>query len=733
VALFYSIPGVIGNVIPHTARLWQDAGSRNIELFWESERTGARVRVAISTFFLLATTCLLLAINYKVGPFEGSLSERIGLAVSAASFVGALAAPARWLKEWPNRSWRDRAASPERLENMRSLMLETSRRTIEAEVQHRDLDEALPGLYWPFRQGKSSRISLEDLVALFDGPDDVRLLITGDAGAGKSSLALLLAQQLLPARSGSAEGRVPVIFNVSTWDHQQIRFFEDWLVQRVLEDCKLRKAGRCGLDAARRLITDAWILPFLDGLDELPAAAEAHVLDYAAGQGRIILTRRSHKRIKEIAREFDLQTVKMTDVPLPQALTSLARYDAAWDKVLQHSIQGDPLKPLSEALQTPLMIFLAREVCRGRGEDPLGLARPGRFRNSAEVKDYLLSQFVPTVYRRNQKLVTGTSRARRYTRPPRTKAWPQKRATDWLRFIAAHATDHKSGNIQWWDLWSSAPQQNRVFPIASLVLPIIASLIANLAAKGTQVPSIWSLITVLCIGVNGYMVMSRWRFALTFSLRAPIQHQPALDMSFGCGTLAAVIGGYEINRIAGLAAGLAAAPVIIGAAMWASRLAERRPNEGQITTDPTRQMRHLRTTAVAGAVCFAAAIAVALSWWLGPSPDIAAPAIAAGLIPLRMSAWSTFLSARVETALTRQLPWRYMKFLNDAATLGVLRRSGPAYQFRHDRIRSKLIDQAAERERAVAKTAEGSRPSASGRAAKSKRKANTPRVRRAVL
>jgi hypothetical protein len=170
--------------------------------------------------------------------------------------------------------------------------------------------------------------------------------------------------------------------------------------------------------------------------------------------------------------------------------------------------------------------------------------------------------------------------------------------------------------------------------------------------------------------------------------------------------------------VAGLAAGLVAVPVIIIAVAWVSRLAEFRLSDGHVTADPARQLRHLCTTALAGAVCYAAAIAVVLSWWLGPGPKVAVMTLAATLIPLRMSAWSTFVSTRIETAFSRKLPWRFMKFLDDATTLGVLRRTGSAYHFRHDRIRAKLAEQFAQRQG----------PSASENSASSRKSAKGKRI-----
>jgi hypothetical protein len=52
--------------------------------------------------------------------------------------------------------------------------------------------------------------------------------------------------------------------------------------------------------------------------------------------------------------------------------------------------------------------------------------------------------------------------------------------------------------------------------------------------------------------------------------------------------------------------------------------------------------------------------------------------------------WFWFCVARFWLAATGRLPWRLMRFLDDAYHRGVLRRVGAAYQFRHARLQDYL-------------------------------------------
>jgi hypothetical protein len=49
--------------------------------------------------------------------------------------------------------------------------------------------------------------------------------------------------------------------------------------------------------------------------------------------------------------------------------------------------------------------------------------------------------------------------------------------------------------------------------------------------------------------------------------------------------------------------------------------------------------------------------------------------------------WGAFAITRCWLALSRRLPWRLMRFLDDAHRLGLLRQVGPAYQFRHEDLK----------------------------------------------
>jgi hypothetical protein len=64
--------------------------------------------------------------------------------------------------------------------------------------------------------------------------------------------------------------------------------------------------------------------------------------------------------------------------------------------------------------------------------------------------------------------------------------------------------------------------------------------------------------------------------------------------------------------------------------------------------------------------------------------------VLAGFVAGIGAAWLGFGVARCRLAAGRRLPWRLMRFLDDAHRRGILRQAGPVYQFRHARLQSYL-------------------------------------------
>jgi hypothetical protein len=84
--------------------------------------------------------------------------------------------------------------------------------------------------------GERSLPSAADLVQTFHAQSEPLLVILGEPGAGKSTLAALY---LLAATEGAAAAGdpVPVLLSAAGWD--PVEPIEDWVVRRVAEDYRL--------------------------------------------------------------------------------------------------------------------------------------------------------------------------------------------------------------------------------------------------------------------------------------------------------------------------------------------------------------------------------------------------------------------------------------------------------------------------------------------------------------
>jgi GTPase SAR1 family protein len=100
------------------------------------------------------------------------------------------------------------------------------------------------------------------IVEVFDRPElGGQLLILGEPGAGKTTMMLELAEDLLRRATADKAEPIPVLLSLSSWQNPEQSFFE-WLVSELK-----RKYGR--LFRAQQWLENNQLLPLLDGLDEV--------------------------------------------------------------------------------------------------------------------------------------------------------------------------------------------------------------------------------------------------------------------------------------------------------------------------------------------------------------------------------------------------------------------------------------------------------------------------------
>ena len=234
-----------------------------------------------------------------------------------------------------------------------------------------------------------------------------RLVIVGAAGSGKTVLAIELLIALLADRAGREKpGRreVPVLLSLSAWDTRST--LQEWITNHLVSTYQMRE------QAARRLVDGHWVMPVLDGLDEMdPDSARGAVRQLNAqasfnSPGPLVLTCREEQYL-ELAEHHeqglqDAAVVRIRPLSADQIATYLFhRYparsrqqqpDDPWSKVRQH-VKRHPRSALALALSTPWRLTLATAACDAGQISPASLLT---YRTAEDLDSELLGRFVPS-------------------------------------------------------------------------------------------------------------------------------------------------------------------------------------------------------------------------------------------------------------------------------------------------------------------------------------------------
>ncbi|MGW7101685.1 helix-turn-helix domain-containing protein [Streptomyces sp. NPDC054838] len=404
-----------------------------------------------------------------------------------------------------------------------SLALDVYGRCIREEEQRRIHDPfPLPVRWRPAPQelldhGESIRGTplgtVSGPLSLDGGPVDIadvyrrvrsgRLLVLGRAGSGKTVLVLRFVLDYLVKRS--EDEPVPVVFGIGSWD-PTLTTLRDWLISRLLRDhpnLDARAPGGSTLAAA--LVDAGWILPVLDGLDEMATGLLGTALrELNTSSLPLVLSSRTQEFGEAVAVEVlrkaaGIELLDLTTRDLVHYLPRTARPTApadrdgraptVWDPVLER-LRTAPDEGaganLGKVLSTPLMVLLARTVYSDTpARDPAVLLDTARFPTTESVEDHLLAGFVPTVYRRRPVTAPGG-------RPPyRPRTWDPHRARHYLGHLAGHLDrpgQRERQDLAWWQLRDSLRLSSRVVAVVlacSLVTGIADWLVfpaKNLAA-----------------------------------------------------------------------------------------------------------------------------------------------------------------------------------------------------------------------------------------------------------
>jgi NACHT domain-containing protein len=583
------------------------------------------------------------------------------------------------------------------------------------------------------RIDESMGIAWRDVESAASGPissliDEYRaaprpLIVLGDQGSGKTALSILLLLELI-SRNQAPDARVPVLVRLSSWDPDLD--FESWLIGTVYEQYdiyrQLRDTSRFGVDVVSRLMADDRLLPILDGLDELPQKARRSIISQVRSlksfTAPFVLTSRVAQYESAIDRKppKGKQTVRL----LPMSPASVAGYlrnlfsgdVERWQLVID-DIEGDPDGITAATLSNPLMLYLACTHLYESTTAPTSLLDRASYRTGEELQHYLLDSFVPAVFR-----TRAAPRTHRNGRQP----WQlgSQRAGRVLSVIARYLEgrrDRSSGHgvqdFDWWNLYQQIPRS--VVIITPVVIGTLGCGLLGRVGFGLFGQTGVGTAFGLAVGFIGGLVLGAIR------PRPPVQFVPrSLRQKTGSRQLLlmdAILG--AIGAIAGtVISGVIASPVygvfsgLIFGLTFALVRRFTRPTEAKHGISPTGALRADRD-----AVLYSFLLGAFVGAVVGGVIALASPQLAAhlvykvdspergligavvgavlggaglGMVMMATSAWSHFVAARIWLALTDGTPLHLMRFLEDCCELGVLRRLGASYQFRHALLQERL-------------------------------------------
>lgn len=579
---------------------------------------------------------------------------------------------------------------------------------------------------------------LDEIVTVYQRVPSERLVVLGRAGAGKTILALRLVTGLLATRTRT--GRVPVVFNLSTWDPTTTPL-PTWLAARLIED-QPSLAAPAPDPAGGTLATvllEGHILPVLDGFDEIATGLRSHALRALNRTTMpLLLTSRSDEYASAVVAAdvltaaavvtlTDLSVVDLT-IYLNRASPPTNQAGTRWAPVLA-ALTADPPTPeavtLTAALATPLMVYLARTIYSDTpGHDPAELLDPIRFPTAKAIEDYLLDAFIPAVYQQPHPTQTGL----------RKRPWDDPtNAHRWHTYLATHLHRLNTQDLAWWQLRDTVPRTVRVLFIApfwwlgiglifglsygfaiglglGLVLGTLAGLLSGFEANGPQPRRTPFQLRLEAKIRRLHHTPFRLRSRLPALLKAFVRRL-ATGLIAGLGTgllygiafgiVFGIVGGGFTSGLFGLLSGVGLG-LVSGFQSGFNPVPtfELRVDTVSSPVDLLRINRikiiQFLLIALGCYLVFFGLVYVfeaefttnaaieSMSWFM---------AISASWLAMLVSstAWGSWLLiTRLWLPATGKLPWPIMAFLVDAHRRGVLRQAGGVYRYRHARLRDRL-------------------------------------------
>ena len=509
------------------------------------------------------------------------------------------------------------------------------------------------------------------LVQVYDDTAD-GLLLLGAPGTGKTTLLVELALDLLTRADGDSTHPLPVILNLSSWANKRLPL-EDWLLD------ELQLAYRVPPRLSRTWLAQDHLLLLLDGLDEVAEPVRATCV------AAINAYRGAHFVPLVVCSRTEDYLTQQARLTLPGAVEIRPLEEAQVLAYLQRA--GKPLAAVRAVLRTnttlralvitPLIMSVVIQAYRDKAVKDLP-----QLGTAEDQQHQIFSNYIQRMLER--PVVRG-----QFT-PQQTRRW-----LTWLarQMQQQHLTEFYLERLQ--PTWLPTTRSRILYRVFSglsflgLATGLFGTLLGALlrGLNGGLIGALFFVLVGMLVGVllsikggrvdqvirPADMLKWSWKNAKPWLVIGPI-----LGLAIG------LIGGLAFKLPGGLIGGLVFALVLALALVLVGGLSGEQINEA-IRIHPNQGIRSSGWIAlVTGLVCLVVG-APAGALLRGPVVGLVV-GLSFGLLGGLVFGGAAYLAhyaLRFFLCRTGAIPWRYVRFLEEATERILLQRVGGGYRFIH--------------------------------------------------